>query len=280
MNKDLLLMAKNLGYEGDSSTEAKCWIGAIEKGLDMKKEARHQRAKLMGFDIDNVYHHGTANNFDRFDVSKIGKNYSYSENSGFFFTKKLSSAKNYARLHSGDLSDGRVISVFLKFKKPYIVHTNSDYYSPPDRFDIDCFDILHTVDNNENDSVLIHGTNNDDLCIVFDPNQILSIHAAFDPDTENYQPYIHLENSLEKLFLTFNLEKEDGLKEISELAYNYSQQEKENLSINDLKNEFNNIIEYFEYSNEKTIKERIYHAIDNAYDNRTIDHKPKIKLSF
>ena len=33
------------------------------EGLDMSKEARYGRAESLGFDINNVYYHGTIHNF-------------------------------------------------------------------------------------------------------------------------------------------------------------------------------------------------------------------------
>lgn len=179
-------IAKQLGYQGDSNTEAQAWISAIDKGLDMSEKARYIRASSMGFKVDKIYYHGTGNDFDRFDKSTIGENYTYSEDSGFFFTQKKSTAENYAYIHSAD-NKGRVISVFLKFSNPYLDQTTSEYYRPADRFDDDKGNIMHDVNLKGNDSVLIKGVSSDDLCVVFDPSQILSIHAAFDPETESYK---------------------------------------------------------------------------------------------
>ena len=114
-NNNTIDIATNLGYKGNSNKEAKNWITAVDKGLDMSEEARYKRAELMGFNTDCVYHHGSKNKYDVFDKTKIGENYSYSEDSGFFFTKKMRSAENYALLHSGGKDKGYVISAFLKF---------------------------------------------------------------------------------------------------------------------------------------------------------------------
>lgn len=221
-------IAKKMGYKGDSNTEAECWINAVEKGLDMSDSARYERANKMGFDTDNIYYHGTANQFDRFDKSTIGKNYSYSEGSGFFFTKNISTAKNYAFLHDKKESIGRVLSVFLKFEDPYITKTNSEYYTPADRFDISGHDMMHEIRINKKDAILIKGTRNDDLCVVLDPSQILSIHAAFDPETESYKPQIDINETFEELFLEFNLDKNEGINELKDIIIRYCEQEKEN----------------------------------------------------
>lgn len=185
-NKKTIFIASKLGYKGDSNKEAKNWILAVDKGLDMSDDARFKRASDMGFKTDCVYYHGTGSDFDTFDKNKIGKNYTYSENSGFFFTQKKRSAEGYAFIHSNG-EGGRVIQAFLKFSNPYKASTNSDYHNPADQFDISGHDMMHDVRMYGNDCILIKGTHNDDLCVVFEPNQILSIYAAFDPETEIYK---------------------------------------------------------------------------------------------
>lgn len=274
--KNHLIEAKEKGYQGDSNTEAMCWIEATNKGLDMSKEARYDRAKKMGFDINNVYYHGTSNYFDRFDKKTIGKNYTYSENSGFFFTKKLLSAKNYARLHTGNKNDGRVISVFLRFECPYEETTNSDYYSPPDRFDISSDNILREVNINKQDAIIIRGTKNDDMCIVFDPSQILSIHAAFDPETENYKKEINIEEKLEDMFWVLNFEDKNWLKEFSNLISDYTKQEIYNKQEKEIKKEIYNVIEFFELKEEEMLKKIVNENI--LKNKKTKKQINKIKI--
>lgn len=136
-----------------------------------------------------LVYHGTANKFDTFDKSKIGDNYIYSEDSGFFFTIKEQSAKNYARLHSGGFNDpdkkGYVMSAYLKIVNPLYIKTNSESYPPADYFDKNRGDIMEEVNQSDTredwgdlyeherfDGIIIKGTRNDDLYIVFEPEQI------------------------------------------------------------------------------------------------------------
>jgi hypothetical protein len=184
-DKSGLEIASELGYKGDSNKEAKNWILAIEKGLDVSDDARHSRASEMGFNTNCVFYHGTGEDFDTFDKSKIGQNYNYAEDSGFFFTKKFRVAKNHAYMRSGG-KGGRVISAFLNFSNPQKASTDSEYWNPADRFDINGHNMMHDARIEGSDSIFIKGTHNDDLCVVFEPSQILSIHAAFDPDTESH----------------------------------------------------------------------------------------------
>ncbi len=216
--------ANKAGYKGDSNTEAAAWLNAIAKGLDMSEEARFGRAQSMGFNTDDIYYHGTKYQFDRFDKSKIGMNYFESEDSGFFFTRKKQSAINYAAIHA-KTDAGRVISAFLKFKNPHVISTNSEYYQPADIFDISGHDIMRDVRYDKNDAILIKGTRNDDLCVVLDPNQILSIHAAFDPETETYKNKMDLEEIMHDLLLDYKLTKGEGIEELNAIVSEYCNQE-------------------------------------------------------
>ena len=132
-----------------------------------------------------VVYHGTSNDFKVFDKDKIGDNYLYSGEKSFFFTQKERTAKNYAELHSNKNLNGKnkgyVISSYLKIENPLYRQTNSDFYRPADRFDIDGDDLVREAFENGYDGIVIKGTNNDDLYVVFEPNQIKS---ATDNDGE------------------------------------------------------------------------------------------------
>lgn len=100
-------------------------------------------------------------------------------NVGVLFHEKYLNSENYALLHDKKESIGRVLSVLLKFEDPYITKTNSEYYTPADRFDISGHDMMHEIRINKKDAILIKGIRNDDLCVVLDPSQILSIPCRF-----------------------------------------------------------------------------------------------------
>ena len=132
-----------------------------------------------------VVYHGTSNDFKVFDKDKIGGNYIYSGNKGIFFTQKERTAKNYADLHSNKNLNGNnkgyVISSYLRIENPLYRQTNSDFYRPADRFDIDGDDLVREAFESGYDGIIIKGTNNDNLYVVFEPNQIKS---ATDNDGE------------------------------------------------------------------------------------------------
>lgn len=273
-NKKTMEKAKKLGFQGDSNTEALAWVNAVEKGLDMSQEARYERARNMGFNTEDTYYHGTKYEFDRFDKSKIGLNYTYSEDSGFFFTKKKRTAENYAFIHSKE-EGGRVITAFLKFENPYVTSTNSEYYQPSDRFDISGSDMMHEVRVEKKDAIVIKGTRNDDICVVLEPSQILSIYAAFDPETESYKPKMDLEETLEEFMIDYNLSKGEGLTELNRIISEYCLQENKSkeqvlLDIHEAVN-----IDYYHKNHidyAEKIKKHFNNAVLNNYNKPT---KPK-----
>lgn len=75
----------------------KALIDMAEKsGLDMSEAARMQRAKDMGFDVENVMLHGTNNEFDAFDPNKYGENFGDAASKyGAFFTNSEKQANRY-----------------------------------------------------------------------------------------------------------------------------------------------------------------------------------------
>lgn len=68
-----------IGLMGTFSEDSQAGVGrtikAAGKALDMPEAARMQRASDMGFDADQVYYHGTANDIDEFKESAIGSTY-------------------------------------------------------------------------------------------------------------------------------------------------------------------------------------------------------------
>lgn len=274
-NNKTLEEAKEYGYKGDSGTEAIAWINAVKKGLDLSEEARYKRAQEMGFNTDRIYYHGTRHQFDRFDKSKIGMNFIYSKDSGFFFSIKKRTAESFSIDHR-TLEKGRVISVFLKSENAYITSTNSDYLNPSDRFDISGHDMMHDVRLENKDSILIKGTRDDDICIVLDPSQILSVHAAFDLETENYKPEPNLNEILDDFVLSNDFDKGEGLDELNTIVSDfciYSKQE--NRSRAEIEKNLINEIPDWLGDTTDLFKACLIDAIDNNYKEKTVVKKKK-----
>tara|TARA_X000001382_G_scaffold21505_1_gene13105 strand:+ start:8213 stop:17179 length:8967 start_codon:yes stop_codon:yes gene_type:complete len=121
----LLPQAQEEGYEGQDTGEAREWIRARNKGLDMSSEARMQRARDMGFDTDTVLYHGTGRlgNFEEgFDPALSGQgNDQYG--SGFYFTTDPAEASMYAGGQAGQGSAG-VIPAYNKINNPLVIDRN------------------------------------------------------------------------------------------------------------------------------------------------------------
>ena len=62
-------LAKEKDYKGNDNNEASEWLSAVDKGLDMSKEARMARAKAMGYDTETIY---STNSIDE-KLSEIKK---------------------------------------------------------------------------------------------------------------------------------------------------------------------------------------------------------------
>ena len=85
-------------------------------GLDMSPEARKARAKQMGFDTSRVWYHGTARDFSAFDLGKFGENTGTQDDApAVFFTSSPKNASGYAEGWGGEVRDGANIrSVYLR----------------------------------------------------------------------------------------------------------------------------------------------------------------------
>ncbi len=208
-NGDILEQAKKEGYEGVDQVGADEWIRAKEKGLDMSQEARMDRAREMGFDVDRATYHGTSRegyvettDIKAFDQEKIGDRWSADE-SGFFFTTRKSFASDYARsdrdYREEGAGEGVVYPIYLKTEKPLIIDENflnnegmapiginEDTISFWDTYQSLIFDWYQDGDY---DSIILRDSTDlsedglpTETKIVFEPNQIRSVNAAFDPD--------------------------------------------------------------------------------------------------
>lgn len=162
---------------------------AVAKGLDMSEGARKQRAADMGFDTDQVIYHGTNNKFDYFDntVARDGAH---------FFTTNKEHALNF----------GEVNDYYLKISNPMVIDQDNledawDKYHPEafdevgsfkDDFETDILprdfvdDFVNDAKNKGHDGLIIKQMSDvgleADVYLPFDPSQIRSVNAAFDPE--------------------------------------------------------------------------------------------------
>jgi hypothetical protein len=98
-----LQKAQAAGYKGQDIGEAKEWVAARSKGLDMSQPARLERAKQQGFRVDMPLYHGTASNVTAFDKSKFGDvTQAKSARLGVWMTTNPETASGYAKLAGED----------------------------------------------------------------------------------------------------------------------------------------------------------------------------------
>lgn len=171
----VLEQARNTGYEGDSTGEAAQWVAATKKfGKEgMTPEARLARAQEMGFDTGRVLYHGTRAQGEAFD--KLRTN----ENSGNVMGAYLTYDPEYASKYTK--TDGAQVGAV------YPVYVRGNIGT---RADIDSMisDIGQSSTAEEKQKYLIDkgldGVNDEMMgeVVVFDPSNIRSVNAAFDPD--------------------------------------------------------------------------------------------------
>lgn len=146
-------------------------------GLSLPKDnTAKDRAKAMGFDINQTLYHGTRNSFSKFDLSKAGTTDDGYFGKAIYLTPSSRGASIYAShdLNTGEMKpNGIVLPVYVKTTNVY--HTNKAGLTDNELNDVKSkYDSISSkVDENS-----IH---DEDEFVVFHPHHIRSIYAAFDP---------------------------------------------------------------------------------------------------
>ena len=155
----LMYQAREEGYEGDNMGEAAEWLRVKAKGLDMSTEARMERARAMGFDTETKLYHGTNKTFKQFDRGR------QMDGMTWFSASK----EQVISGQSGAAGTSNIIEAFTKRGK----FAGWDDYdaTPLQRLEDDGFIGLKLEDAGEPTTYAI-----------FDPSNIRSVNAAFDPD--------------------------------------------------------------------------------------------------
>lgn len=163
-------------------------------------ENRLHRASEQGFDIHTTWYHGSvpaygveSADFDAFDKSCIGRNYSQDQD-GFFFINDASIASIYATSNSigRSVTGGCVYPVYLACSKVFQVDdriaTKKGWGKPSADGVIAVWDNHHheikqTASLFGADSIeLIDITRGQRMMVAFEPTQIRSIHSSFLPE--------------------------------------------------------------------------------------------------
>jgi hypothetical protein len=174
------------------------WEAAKAKGLDMSQAGRMARAKEMGFDTETVLYHGTPDSRgimetgfktvkEKFGVKDPDRVYFFAEN------KKV--ADTYAddrRAFDYQNATAETIPVYLKSRNPKIVDWGGRPFRGKEK-DGSGFSIRDYIDQaraDGHDSVIIRNVIDtydgkgkpSTIRAVFDPSNIRSVNAAFDPE--------------------------------------------------------------------------------------------------
>jgi len=170
--------------------------------LDMSQEARMARAREMGFDTDTVWYHVTDSDFDAFDNAYLGRNThgnassdaaAETANLGHWFT---SEPEAVARMAGMDGTGGRTIPVYVRGGLYDELESGE-----PISLDYVMNVLDRRLDKNGEGAADrwkrslrkrgYHGISLDDTefggrsAVVFDPSDIRSVSAAFDPAKRN-----------------------------------------------------------------------------------------------
>ena len=168
--------------------------------LAMDEASRMARAVKMGFDTSRTLYHGSPSGpIAEFDPSKIGSNFGY-DKKGFFFTDNAREARNYSfkpeeltdkafRMNKDNFPvlEARVTPAMLRMKNPLTLFElrehpdfiKADYNDPTDIYDNNRALIERLSEKYDGVDLTFRGQN---ISTVFDPKNIRSRFAAFDPD--------------------------------------------------------------------------------------------------
>jgi hypothetical protein len=205
----VLEQASAAGYKGQDTGEAAEWVAAKNKGLDMSQEARMARAAEMGFDTETVLYHGTDSvNFDAVDISKT-------IDDAFSLSVSPKDASNYATGdgygHRHGSGASRVMPVFIRGRIKKIDW--SKLSEGWDRWDEGIADRARKSARNEGyagvqfDNVVDSGGNAPQVQ-VFDPSNIRSVNAAFDPEMSGSANLLH-QNPPRSLFAAMKMDPQE-----------------------------------------------------------------------
>ena len=168
---------------------------AVAKGLDMSTPARMARAREMGFDTDTVLYHGTGSDVRAFDVNE-----SREPSKAIFLTSKSSVATDFANMRSGG-QNANVMPLYAKGKFLEIDGKRQPIRNVESAANLDRTNyrdmrygetIYEYAKRNGFDGIKFKNVEDDafgpdvaplsDIFAIFDPANIRSVHAAFDPE--------------------------------------------------------------------------------------------------
>jgi hypothetical protein len=170
------------------------WEAAKAKGLDMSQAGRDARRREMGFG-DKIYYHGTDADFNAFDAEKsldgLGIHVGTSGQANTVEATRIASSSPIYKTGS------KVLPLYVRVKNPLRLPDLEDWMPSSIIQELRSMGILvrgkqtpenivNTLKRQGYDGIvyknMFEGKGQEDSLIVFDPSNIRSVNAAFDPD--------------------------------------------------------------------------------------------------
>jgi GNAT superfamily N-acetyltransferase len=190
------------------------WEAAKAKGLPMDRRSRELRALDQGFNISQTLYHGTGAQISEFDLNKAGSNMDAGWlGRGVYMTTSKGTAENYSMMGMNVLGEPNVIPLFVRGKlykfgnkgkalraelygekglpddiRQDVLDRAGFTYDPevePDPLDERRLARAMTEVLQERGYAGVEASfsfSQDKEVVIFDPSNIRSVHAAFDPD--------------------------------------------------------------------------------------------------
>lgn len=216
---DTVSLASKQGYKGNNTGEAQEWLRAKEKGLDMSFTARMQRAKDMGyitslddaitadykngkitFREDNgsqnarrnasssrsrtpaAFYHGTDSNVRQFELGHKNRYDNGWLGEGVYLAKSSDMAKIYAD-KKASRTGGSENVMSLMVNPSSLLKVPVSFKSKLQNADAQATKRLTEQAKSEGfDGIIIEYNSIESEFVLFNPQNIRSIHAAFDPE--------------------------------------------------------------------------------------------------
>jgi hypothetical protein len=187
-------MGRREGPLNGDSSDLSALERAMRKGLPMDEAARLARARRMGFDVDTPLYHGTVGDFDAFDPAAFGSTSNAdSAGAGVWLATDPRTANHYADI-GGNMYRTRTPRA-ERDKGPSVLPVYARVQNPMRHVDEGrrrtrrYSDVIAEAKEKGHDAVIFENTfdpvPNTTNMVVFDPRNIRSRFAAFDPEEVN-----------------------------------------------------------------------------------------------
>lgn len=149
--------------------------------LDMSHAARMARAKEMGFDTSKVWYHGTKKDFSEFTLPGGRKQAgNYRDGPGeadvaIFLSSDPKVASGYASAGSNKGEGSRVIPAYIRMQNPREINLKGELYRDENA------ELIESSIKRGHDGIIYTYPDGVKEAVVFDPANIRSVNAAFNP---------------------------------------------------------------------------------------------------